>query len=105
MHTPIEVTAEAMRIVEEQQIDCLVAIGGGSTTGLSKAIAYRTSLPQIVIPTTYAGSEMTPILGQTEDGVKTTLAPRSCDLRRRADIDFAAGKFRHQRDQRYRTCR
>ncbi len=73
MHTPVEVTAEAMRVVEEKQIDCLVAIGGGSTTGLSKAIAYRTGLPQIVIATTYAGSEMTPILGQTEGGVKTTL--------------------------------
>lgn len=73
MHTPVDVTEEAMRIVEERQVDCLVAIGGGSTTGLSKAIAYRTGLPQIVIPTTYAGSEMTPILGQTEDGVKTTL--------------------------------
>jgi len=73
MHTPVEVTVEAMRIVEEQKIDCLVAIGGGSTTGLSKAIAYRTGLPQIVIATTYAGSEMTPILGQTEGGIKTTL--------------------------------
>lgn len=73
MHTPVEVTADAMRIVADDAIDCLVAVGGGSTTGLSKAIAYRTSLPQIVIPTTYAGSEMTPILGQTEDGVKTTL--------------------------------
>ncbi len=73
MHTPVEVTAEAMRIVEKEQIDCIVAIGGGSTTGLSKAIAYRTDLPQVVIATTYAGSEMTPILGQTEGGVKTTL--------------------------------
>lgn len=73
MHTPVEVTARAMRIVNDKQIDCIVTIGGGSTTGLSKAIAYRTGLPQIVIATTYAGSEMTPILGQTEDGVKTTL--------------------------------
>jgi alcohol dehydrogenase class IV len=73
MHTPVEVTAAAMRVAKEKRIDCLVAIGGGSTTGLSKAIAYRTDLPQIVVATTYAGSEMTPILGQTEDGVKTTL--------------------------------
>lgn len=73
MHTPVEVTAEAMHIVAGKQIDCLVAIGGGSTIGLSKAIAYRTDLPQVAIATTYAGSEMTPILGQTEDGVKTTL--------------------------------
>ena len=74
MHTPVEVTTRAMRIVEKMRIDCLVAIGGGSTTGLSKAIAYRTGLPQVVIATTYAGSEMTPILGQTDDGVKTTLS-------------------------------
>jgi len=48
-------------------------VGGGSTIGLGKAIAYRTDLPQLVVPTTYAGSEMTPILGQTENGLKTTL--------------------------------
>ncbi len=53
--------------------DCVVSLGGGSTTGLGKAIAYRTDLHQIVIPTTYAGSEVTPILGQTEDGDKTTV--------------------------------
>ena len=76
MHTPIEVTAAAMRVAEEERVDCLVAIGGGSTTGLAKAIAYRTNLPQIIIATTYAGSEMTPILGQTEHGVKTTLRDR-----------------------------
>lgn len=74
MHTPVHVTEEAMKHVAETQADCVVAIGGGSTTGLGKAIAYRSDLPQIVIPTTYAGSEATPILGQTEDGVKTTLS-------------------------------
>lgn len=74
MHTPVDVTEAAMSHVAETQADCVVAIGGGSTTGLGKAIAYRTDLPQIVIPTTYAGSECTPILGQTENGVKTTLS-------------------------------
>ncbi len=53
--------------------DCVVSLGGGSTTGLGKAMAWRTDIPQIVIPTTYAGSEVTPILGQTEGGSKTTL--------------------------------
>ncbi len=72
MHTPVEVTEKAMTLVIAERIDGLVAVGGGSTTGLSKAIALRTDLPQIVAPTTYAGSEMTPILGETRDGVKAT---------------------------------
>lgn len=74
MHTPVNVTEAAMAHVAETKADCIIAIGGGSTIGLGKAIAYRSDLPQIVIPTTYAGSEATPILGQTEDGVKTTLS-------------------------------
>lgn len=73
MHTPVETTLEALALVERERIDGLVAFGGGSTTGLGKAIALRTDLPQVVIPTTYAGSEVTPILGQTEAGRKTTI--------------------------------
>jgi alcohol dehydrogenase class IV len=72
MHTPVDVTQNAMAMVQENQIDGIVAMGGGSTIGLSKAIALRTDLPQVVIPTTFAGSEMTSIIGQTEDGQKTT---------------------------------
>lgn len=73
MHTPIEVTEAAMQVIAEQKADGLIAFGGGSTTGLGKAIAYRTDLPQIVLPTTYAGSEVTPILGETMNGLKTTI--------------------------------
>lgn len=73
MHTPVAISEEAAAYAQKIGADCLVAIGGGSTTGLGKAIAYRTDLPQIVVPTTYAGSEATPILGQTEAGRKTTL--------------------------------
>ncbi|MBB5221882.1 maleylacetate reductase [Amaricoccus macauensis] len=77
MHTPVDVTEEAVARATELGADCVVALGGGSTTGLGKAIALRTDLPQIVIPTTYAGSEVTSILGQTENGEKTTLrSPR-----------------------------
>jgi maleylacetate reductase len=72
MHTPVEVTEQALAVVRECSADATLAVGGGSTTGLGKAIAVRTDLPQIVVPTTYAGSEMTPILGETENGVKTT---------------------------------
>lgn len=73
MHTPVDVTETAMKMVAEIEADCVVSLGGGSTTGLGKAIAYRTDLLQIVVPTTYAGSEVTPILGQTEGGRKTTV--------------------------------
>jgi len=73
MHTPVEATASALEIVRDQRVDCTIAFGGGSTIGLSKAVAYQTDLPQIAVPTTYAGSEVTNILGQTENGVKTTL--------------------------------
>jgi len=73
MHTPVEVTEQVLEKLGAAAPDCLVSLGGGSTTGLSKALALRTGLPQIVVPTTYAGSEATPILGQTEQGRKTTL--------------------------------
>ncbi|MEO3999366.1 maleylacetate reductase [Mesorhizobium sp. CAU 1732] len=72
MHTPSDVTDRAVEIALSLNADATVAIGGGSTTGLGKAIASRLGLPQIVLPTTYAGSEMTPILGETSDGLKTT---------------------------------
>ncbi len=77
MHTPVQVTDEAMRTYLELGADCVVAIGGGSTIGLGKAIAYRNDAPQVVVPTTYAGSEVTPILGQTENGIKTTVSSPS----------------------------
>ena len=73
MHTPVEVTEAAMDAVRSVNADGILAAGGGSTIGLGKAIAFRTDLPQLAVPTTFAGSEMTPILGQTENGVKTTV--------------------------------
>ncbi|MEU6375801.1 maleylacetate reductase and hydroxyquinol 1,2-dioxygenase domain-containing protein [Streptomyces sp. NPDC046909] len=72
MHTPVDVTERALALLHEIQADCVVAIGGGSTTGLAKALAVRTGVDQVVLPTTYAGSEVTPVLGETENGVKTT---------------------------------
>lgn len=72
MHTPTDVTEKAMAVASAKSIDGIVAIGGGSAIGLGKAIALRTDLPQIAIPTTYAGSEVTPIIGETQDGLKRT---------------------------------
>ncbi|NML43107.1 maleylacetate reductase [Ramlibacter sp. G-1-2-2] len=72
MHVPIETAREAREVARKLGADCAVAIGGGSTTGLGKAIALESALPIIAIPTTYAGSEMTTIYGITEGGLKKT---------------------------------
>lgn len=72
MHVPEEAAAAAVRFAQENNADGVVAIGGGSTIGLAKAVALQTNLPIIAVPTTYAGSEMTPIWGLTSAGVKTT---------------------------------
>jgi maleylacetate reductase len=72
MHTPLEVTEAALQAYRDSGATAVVSLGGGSTTGLGKAIATRTGADQVVIPTTYAGSEMTDILGETAGGEKTT---------------------------------
>ena len=72
MHVPVETAQEARDYAARLGADCAVAIGGGSTTGLGKAIALTSSLPILAVPTTYAGSEMTPIYGLTEAGLKKT---------------------------------
>lgn len=59
MHTPVEVTERALAALKACGADCVVSLGGGSTTGLGKAMALRTGINQLCIPTTYAGSEMT----------------------------------------------
>jgi maleylacetate reductase len=72
MHVPIETAREARELARRLEADCAVCVGGGSTTGLGKAIALESALPILAIPTTYAGSEMTPIYGITEGGLKKT---------------------------------
>ncbi|ODU07507.1 MAG: alcohol dehydrogenase [Pseudonocardia sp. SCN 72-86] len=71
-HTPVEVTEEALTLLRAAEADCVVAVGGGSTTGLAKALAVHTGVDQVILPTTYAGSEVTPVLGETADGHKST---------------------------------
>lgn len=72
MHVPIETAREARAHAARIGADCAVAIGGGSTIGLGKAIALEAQLPIVAVPTTYAGSEMTTIYGITEAGLKKT---------------------------------
>src|SRR5438128_2521846 len=71
-HVPIEAVRQAREVAERSGADCVVTVGGGSTTGFGKAIALHTGIPTIAVPTTYAGSEMTPIYGITSDGLKRT---------------------------------
>jgi maleylacetate reductase len=72
MHVPIETAAAAREVAKSLNADCCVAVGGGSTIGLGKAIALTSDLPILAIPTTFAGSEMTPIYGITAQGQKKT---------------------------------
>jgi maleylacetate reductase len=72
MHVPVEIAEDARRAARQLGADCCVTVGGGSTTGLGKAIALTSSVPILAVPTTYAGSEMTPIYGITEGGAKKT---------------------------------
>ncbi len=92
MHTPVDVTEAAIEAFQASGATAVVSLGGGSTIGLGKAIATRTGADQVAVPTTYAGSEMTDILGETQDGVKTTR--RDASIRPETviyDVDLTLG--------------
>jgi maleylacetate reductase len=72
MHVPVEVAGRAGDVAASVDADGCVAVGGGSAVGLGKALALERGLPVVAVPTTYAGSEMTPVWGLTEAGVKRT---------------------------------
>ncbi|QNS02684.1 maleylacetate reductase [Streptomyces xanthii] len=69
-HVPVE-TAERARSAAAGA-DLVLCVGGGSTTGTAKAVALTTGLPIVAVPTTYAGSEVTPVWGLTQGTRKTT---------------------------------
>jgi maleylacetate reductase len=71
-HVPQDTALSARLSATESSADVVVALGGGSAIGVAKAIALTTSLPIIAVPTTYGGSEMTPIWGLTDEGIKQT---------------------------------
>ena len=71
-HVPLPTAEAARAAAKEVDADALLAIGGGSTVGAAKAVALTARLPILAVPTTYAGSEVTPVWGLTENGRKTT---------------------------------
>ncbi|MFD2473448.1 maleylacetate reductase [Amycolatopsis silviterrae] len=96
-HVPIEAAEQARAAADGA--DLVLSVGGGSTTGTAKAVALTTGLPILAVPTTYAGSEVTPVWGLTEAGRKTTgtdprVLPRTVvydpDLTRTLPVELAA---------------
>jgi alcohol dehydrogenase class IV len=71
-HVPIEAAEAARELARAQRADGVVTLGGGSATGLGKAVALDRPLPILAVPTTYAGSEVTPIWGVTRGARKET---------------------------------
>src|SRR5262245_63279123 len=72
VHVPTAVADAGLKLAQAARADGLVAVGGGAAIGLAKAIALKTGLPILAVPTTYSGSEATPIWGTTEGDRKTT---------------------------------
>jgi maleylacetate reductase len=95
-HVPDYQVEEALSLAEEKQVEAIIGLGGGSPIGMAKAVslayeakhaglaergktATQALVPVIAIPTTYAGSEMTPIYGVTRkqaDGSTTKVTTR-----------------------------
>ena len=71
-HVPAALADEAAAVLRQSGADGVVALGGGSAIGVAKALARQTGIPILAVPTTYAGSEMTPIWGITDEGEKRT---------------------------------
>lgn len=76
LHVPVNVIADAHKALERYKPKALLSFGGGSAIGLGKALAFDTKLPLGAIPTTYSGSEMTAVWGNSEEGVKRTFRNR-----------------------------
>jgi maleylacetate reductase len=72
VHVPKAVAEVGVAVARQKKADGLIAVGGGSAIGLAKAIAIETGLPILAIPTTYSGSEATPIVGMTDGERKIT---------------------------------
>jgi maleylacetate reductase len=75
-HVPRAEADAALAEAASCNVDVVVTVGGGSATGLGKAILLEHASSLVAIPTTYAGSEVTPIYGITDAGRKRTGSDR-----------------------------
>ncbi len=65
-HVQDQQVQEAVELAVQCEADAVIGLGGGSPIGMAKAVASRLGEIQVIaIPTTYAGSEMTPVFGIT----------------------------------------
>ena len=78
MHVPVDVAERARVAAAVHGVDALVSVGGGSATGLAKAVALTSGLPILAVPTTYAGSEATSVWGLTEGAARRPAPIRAC---------------------------
>lgn len=89
-HVQIEQVEEATQLALDHDVDAVLGLGGGSVIGMAKAVSDRVHearsgtmardahpleppiVPTVIIPTTYAGSEMTSVYGVTQpvEGVR-----------------------------------
>lgn len=104
-HTPVEVTEQALAVLNHLGGDVVISVGSGSTTGLGKAVGSRLGIRHLVLPTTYAGSELTSVLGETSRGEKNHALPardpaQRGRVRRRAHAHPAVVGDADQRSQR-----
>ncbi len=72
VHVPRAVAEAGLAAARQSKADGLVAVGGGAAIGLAKAIALETELPILAVPTTYSGSEASPLYGMTDGERKIT---------------------------------
>jgi maleylacetate reductase len=72
VHVPKPVAEAGIAAAGKVEANGLVAAGGGAAIGLAKMITRNLGLPILAVPSTYSGSEATPIWGMTEGERKLT---------------------------------
>lgn len=71
-HVPSSLVERASALLEAFGADAVVTVGGGSATGLGKALRLERRFFFVAVPTTYAGSELTDLYGTTSAAGKRT---------------------------------